>query len=198
MVVCDARHGLYGARFRAVCRHYGVTRVSVLDGGWNGWVAEGRPVATVPSVATPGTDIAPVAASTQPGALIEQAALLAALDDPTVQIWDTRTDEEFAGIDARDNLRRGHVPGARHLPWTDLLDGEDTDGAVCRLRPRTELAALLKAAGLDPDHTVVTYCQAGIRAAFGHWVLEELGYRDVRIYDASMGEWANDPTSPLA
>ncbi|MCB1185349.1 hypothetical protein KDM41_18165, partial [bacterium] len=57
VVVCDDRHGLYGARFRAVCRHYGLTNVSVLDGGWNAWVAEGRPVATRPVAPTPGTDV---------------------------------------------------------------------------------------------------------------------------------------------
>lgn len=42
-----------------------------------------------------------------------------------------------------------------------------------------------------------TYCQSGIRAAFGQFVLALLGNERVRTYDGSMGEWANRQDTPL-
>lgn len=195
IVVCDDRHGLYAARFRAVARHYGVVNVSILDGGMRAWVAESRPLEVAVPAPRTGTDF-----GLQPllGGLVGLQDLRAALADDVVQIWDTRRSAEFDGSEETDNLRRGHVPGARHLAWTDLLNGDDEDGQVARLRPLAELRALVEELGLRRDRPVVTYCQSGIRAAYAQLVLELLGYPDVRLYDASMGEWANLPDTPLA
>ncbi|MCB1183613.1 hypothetical protein KDM41_09265, partial [bacterium] len=112
-------------------------------------------------------------------------------------LWDVRHPDEFAGREDRDNARRGHVPGARHLEWVALLDGPDDDGSARRLRPRAELAGIVAGLGFTPERPVITYCQSGIRAAFVHWVLEILQFQDVALYDASMGEWANRDDTPL-
>ena len=51
--------------------------------------------------------------------------------------------------------------------------------------------------GITKEGQVVTYCQAGIRAAFSAFTLELLGYPAPRIYDGSMAEWANRDDTPL-
>jgi thiosulfate/3-mercaptopyruvate sulfurtransferase len=193
-IVYDDYHGLMAARFWWVARYHGLDNISVLDGGWHGWLEQGGPVTAQVSAAVPGTD---VVVALRPQLIIGQAELERIHRDPAFRLWDTRRPEEYSGEDSNDNRRRGHVPGARHLVWTDLLDAEGEPGTACFLRPAAELAARLAGADLTPDHTIITYCQSGIRAAFCALVLEHLGYRSYRLYDASMGEWSNLPKSPL-
>jgi thiosulfate/3-mercaptopyruvate sulfurtransferase len=52
-------------------------------------------------------------------------------------------------------------------------------------------------AGVSPDKRVITYCQAGVRAAHLAFVLALLGYPDVAVYDGSWDEWGNDPHTPV-
>jgi thiosulfate/3-mercaptopyruvate sulfurtransferase len=66
-----------------------------------------------------------------------------------------------------------------------------------RFRPPDEIEGLLREAGIDPAAPTVTYCELGIRAAFGTFVLRLLGNTGVRTYDASMNEWANREDTPL-
>lgn len=195
IVVYDDWHGLFAARLRAVCRYYGVDNVSILDGSWHGWVAEGRPITTRPTLPVPGTDLVP---HCRPELFIGWEELARIHGEAGIQVWDTRRVAEFTGEEETGNRRRGHVPGAHHLLWSDLLTGADEPAGEPRyLRPREELTGLLAGIGLRADRTVVTYCQSGIRAAFSQLVLELAGYPVTRLYDASMGEWANLPDTPL-
>ena len=58
--------------------------------------------------------------------------------------------------------------------------------------------SLYKNAGIKPDQCVVTYCNEGLHAAPPWFVLTQLlGYKDVRLYDSSMAEWANSE-NPMA
>lgn len=66
-----------------------------------------------------------------------------------------------------------------------------------RFRPTEEIRDALVAAGIDPGAPTVTYCQSGIRGAFGQFVLALLGNERVRTYDGSMAEWANRADTPL-
>jgi thiosulfate/3-mercaptopyruvate sulfurtransferase len=44
---------------------------------------------------------------------------------------------------------------------------------------------------------VVTYCGGGIAASSDAFVLTLLGRDDVAVYDASLSEWATDPSLPM-
>ena len=193
-VLYDDWHGLFSARFWWVCRYYGFDNLSILNGGWQGWLAQGRPVSSRIETPESGTDIEPAA---HPELLVEQAELLNIFSAPSVQLWDTRRAAEFRGEEETGNLRPGHIPGACNLSWTDLLTEAPHPGAARFFKPQDELRQTISDLGLQHNKIIIPYCQNGIRAAFGLFVLHLLGFEQLRLYDGSMFEWANCEETPL-
>ena len=118
--------------------------------------------------------------------------MTAQLNRPNVQIIDARTVKEYAGEDVRA-IRGGHIPGAINIPYERNWRDPDTadklakklvpDNSGMSLKRREELQTLY--AGLDPEKETIVYCQSGTRSAQTASVLEDLGFRKVRVYDAS-------------
>jgi len=174
-------------------------RIHIMDGGVEAWRRAGHETTTD----VPEADLAD--ALRQPVELGERDdSFLATYDEvlawsgesaasataPT-RILDVRTAGEFVGTDLRAK-RGGHIPGARHRCFVDLLTDEGT------FRPVDEMLALIRASGVDPDAVRATYCQGGVRAALVWFVLHELaGYEDVKSYAGSWEEWGNRPDSPI-
>ena len=100
-----------------------------------------------------------------------------------------RSAAEYAGTDVRAAMG-GHVPGARHLEWTRLLDA---DG---RLLPDDELRERLAGVGLVPGRRAVVYCQTHQRSAVTWLALRHLGFDDVRALDGAWSVWGNRPDLP--
>ena len=75
--------------------------------------------------------------------------------------------------------------------WKDALKDDWT------LKDADELEEFYTNAGFGPETSTITYCQAGVRAAFTHLVLTALGHDEVRTYDGSWEEWGNDPALPI-
>ena len=188
VIAYDEFHNLFSTRFWWVCRLYGFDNVRVLDGGWQRWVELGLPV----SIRVPEIEEStgfPVEARRD--YLIRLDELEAFLGREDLQIWDTRRTTEYNGSEQTSNRRRGHLPGAVNLEWKLVLEEEAYPGGSRVLRSPAKIEQMLQRLGLEKDKLTVTHCQAGIRAAFGSFVLEMLGYSRVRCYDASMAEWAN-------
>lgn len=193
-IIYDDHFSLLAARFWCVCRYFGVHNLSILDGSWKGWLQQNLPVSSIPKSPEPGTDMV---VNSTPKYFIGWDELQKIHRSPEIQIWDTRREGEYEGTEETDNQRRGHIPGAIHLPWTDLLTEATREGAPRFLKSNDELERIVTDLGLQRDKTIVTYCQSGIRAAFCIFVLEMLGYPNHRLYDASMGEWTRLDTTPL-
>lgn len=169
-------------------RVFGVERVFLLDGGLPKWKAEGRPLEegdvkrreshfTTRFNAGAVRDLADVAKALQAG----------------VQVLDARSAARFSGAvpEPRAGLEAGHMPGARNVPWTELV----RDG---RLKSQAELAAIFKAAGVDPAKPLITTCGSGVSAAIIGMAAEAVGARDWTLYDGSWAEWGGDPTTAKA
>jgi thiosulfate/3-mercaptopyruvate sulfurtransferase len=190
VVIYDDNASLHAARVWWVFQLYGHSDVRVVDGGFNAWLDEGRPLTSL----VPRPSRATCTARVDAGAACDLDELTRAVDGAAPpQIWDLRSDGEWTGAELRGNARGGHVPGARHLEWRQLMQGPPAR----RFRPLEEIEALLRDAGIDPNAPTVTYCELGIRAAFGTFVLRLLGNASGRTYDGSMNEWANRPDTPL-
>jgi thiosulfate/3-mercaptopyruvate sulfurtransferase len=188
VVIYDDNASLHAARVWWVFRLYGHQHVRVLDGGFNAWLDEGRPLTSAPGRPEPGA----FEARLDPSQLCTMDELRAELDSD-IAIWDTRADDEWEGTNSRGNARVGRVPGAVHLEWRHLMQGPPAR----RFRPLDEIRTAFLEAGLDPDAPTISYCQAGIRGAFGTFILALMGNDRARNYDGSMGEWANVEDTPL-
>lgn len=166
--------------------YYGHRDVRILDGGFDRWSAEGRPVSTdVQDYPSAGYVAKPVA-----DVYCSLADAKAGQDRPDFVFWDTRTPEEFEGTTSGfERLpRMGRIPGAVHLEWTELLDPEEKT-----LKPASELRQLLESRGITPDKEVASYCQGGARGALAAVVLKILGYDRARAYPGSFAQWSREP-----
>ncbi len=125
--------------------------------------------------------------------LVEVKAFIEAGDGGGSCLINALAREQHSGADGgRDYGRAGHIPGATNVP-----SGELTDPDTGLYRPAEELALLFQAAGADRTQRVVTYCGGGIAASNDAFVLSMLGYENVAVYDASLSEYAADPSLPL-
>ena len=128
--------------------YYGHTDVSVLDGGFAKWTSEGRPVTAETGSYPPGNFEA---------TLVEE--VFCSLDraksvhgSADTVFWDVREAGEYTGEEARNNARPGHVPGAIHLEWKELLDPESRT-----FKSGPELRALLEWRGITPESEINAY-----------------------------------------
>jgi thiosulfate/3-mercaptopyruvate sulfurtransferase len=180
-------------------RYFGGKQGKVYHGGIDDWKAANRPLSTEPTRLPAVSQVL----SVQPDVLARTRDVLAALNDPDVQIVDVRTVKEFKGEDIRA-LRGGHIPGATHIAyeknWVDpelgakLKAKEVKTRAGAALKPDHELEALYR--DLDPSKETIVYCQSGVRASETANVMRALGFDKVRVYEESWLGYGNTLTAP--
>lgn len=189
IVAVDAGRATEAARLIWVLHAWGFDATSWLDGGMNAWIDEGGELTTDPKPDA-AADARP---HHEPALVADNKAsadeLHAELDDAAVRVLDVRGPAEFAGTDVR-SAEGGHVPGAKHLVWTDQLQENG------RLHDIEQLRAQLKALDVLPEHRVVAYCQSHQRSSVTWLVLRSLGYENVRGLDGAWSVWGNRPELP--
>jgi thiosulfate/3-mercaptopyruvate sulfurtransferase len=187
VVAYDDEGGGWAGRFLWTLDVIGHQRWSYLNGGLAGWLGAGLPVE-----AGPGSRPAPVPVSLtlHSGPIAEAEDVLGAMADPAQVIWDARSPAEYRG--ERSAARRaGHVPTAVNLDWSALQD------PARHLRLRRDLPELLADHGIDPGKRVITHCQSHHRSGLSYLVGRVLGFREIRGYHGSWGEWGNREDTPV-
>ena len=182
----DAEGGHHAARLWLALRRYGHDKMAVMEGGIQKWTAEGRPLEAGETNAPPARFVP----RPREGVIASKDDVLGAVRTGDPWLLDVRRDSEFTGEEKRA-ARGGHIPGAVNILWKDALREDWT------LKDADELEDMYANAGFGAETSAVTYCQAGVRAAFTHLVLTALGHDDVRTYDGSWEEWGNDPSLPI-
>jgi thiosulfate/3-mercaptopyruvate sulfurtransferase len=181
VVVYDHAGGQFATRLWWALTFYGHDAVSVLDGGWAKWTAEGRPTATEipkpeqPAVFTP-----------RPRSCWRRDAEDLLVGGGEALVLDARDEGQYTGAVVRGLGRGGHVPGAAHLHADSLFDPQSGT-----FLSDEELARSLREAGVseDKDEPVVAYCNGGVAATVPLFALHRLGYRRLAVYDGSWNEW---------
>jgi thiosulfate/3-mercaptopyruvate sulfurtransferase len=166
----------------------GFDGAAVLDGGFEKWVAEGRPVSTEPCAYPPAT----FTPRPRPGLFVNKDAVLQAMDDPGACLINTLSEPDFRGNEPSRYGRPGRIPRSVNLPWPGLTEPETNV-----LIPLDEAAKRIESIGVDRARRIVCYCGGGISATMGLFLLHRLGYDNLALYDASMAEWARDESLPI-
>ena len=185
IVVYDNSPLRTAARGWFMLRHFGARQVAILDGGFQKWSAEGRPVESGEPLPRP----ARFEAATRPAEVVSQSDISAGLGTALI---DARGKARFEGTepDPRPGVAAGHIPGARNLPFASLYKDDGT------FRSRDEIAQTFAVAGADVHAPFVASCGSGVTANSLIFAAHLLGNRATRLYDGSWSEWGADPSTP--
>jgi thiosulfate/3-mercaptopyruvate sulfurtransferase len=186
-VIYSQTNPQWATRLWWMLRAMGFDRAHVLDGGLTKWKAEGRPLSTEPARYPP----ARFEARPRPGLFVGKDEVRRAIGDGAVCTLNALRRELHDGSAKVNYGRPGRIPGSVNVPSVELVDEQQA------YLPPERLRAAFEGAGVSPGRKVLAYCGGGIAATSDVFVLHMLGYDDLAVYDASMTEWANDPSLPM-
>lgn len=159
--------------------------VSLLDGGFEKWKKERYPIETK---SNPYKHTV-VGGKTNSKLLATYNEIFTAIKNKGDQVLliDSRSISEFDGSIIRAS-KAGHIPGAINIDWY-----ENIENGAFKVHEK-----LRKIYSNIPKHAkIITYCQGGYRAANSYIALKMLGYRNVKVYLGSWGEWGNKVGLPV-
>jgi thiosulfate/3-mercaptopyruvate sulfurtransferase len=187
IVVYDNSPLRTAARGWFMLRHFGARNVAILDGGFQKWMAEGRPTESGESARRQST----FDPGKRPDDVVTKQEILSGLQLPIV---DARGKPRCEGsvADPRPGIAAGHIPGARNLPFAALYNEDGT------FKSLAELQRLFDEAGADPSQPFVASCGSGVTANSLLFAAHLLGNDSTRLYDGSWSEWGADPATPKA
>jgi thiosulfate/3-mercaptopyruvate sulfurtransferase len=188
VVLYSTANPWWATRVWWLLRVFGFDNAAVLNGGWQKWAREGRPVETGPAKLRPPGHF--VVRELRP-LMVGKDEVLHAIGDGAVCTLNALAPEQHAGSGGNTYGRPGRIKGSVNLPAAHLLNP-----ATNEFLPADELRRRFEAVGAF-DKQVITYCGGGIAASADALALVMLGHPKVRLYDASMSEWAVDPSLPM-
>ena len=180
---------MWATRFWWMLNSLGFENVSVLDGGLDKWKAESRAIETGLAKRYPQ---ATFTAKPQRGYFVDKHQVLAACGERNTVVVNALSPQLHKGLEPSRYGRPGHIPGSVNVSAATLFDPE-TKAFI----PLADAEAKFAAQGIAKDKRVVAYCGGGISATIDLFLLYQLGYDNLTLYDGSMGEWAKDTSLPI-
>jgi thiosulfate/3-mercaptopyruvate sulfurtransferase len=180
---------MWSTRFWWMLRSLGY-EAAVLDGGLDKWKAEGRPTEGGDPKGYPA---AVFKARPRTDMFADKHATKAAIGTTGTVIVNALSSQFHRGLEPSRYGRPGRVPGSVNVSAATLVDPKTK-----ALTTLADAASKFEAQGVTKDKKVICYCGGGISATVDLFLLHQLGYNDLTLYDGSMGEWAKDHDLPIA
>jgi thiosulfate/3-mercaptopyruvate sulfurtransferase len=188
VVTYSTANAWWATRVWWLFRVFGFDNAAVLNGGWQKWSREGRPIETGPAKPRAAGDFT---VREVRDLMVGKDAVQRAIGDSAICTINALLPQQHTGGGGNAYGRPGRIAGSVNLPAAHLLD-PDTNTFL----PADELRKRFAAVGAM-DKQVITYCGGGIAASADALALVMLGHQDVKLYDASLSEWAKDPSLPM-
>jgi thiosulfate/3-mercaptopyruvate sulfurtransferase len=184
VIVYDNVSGVSAARGVWLLLYFSHDNVRMLDGGFEKWKSEGYPL----EVKSNQLRNAQFMAKPNSKILADANEVRRSISNKNVVIVDARSRKEYIGSEVRA-ARRGHIPSAINIDWVRNIENGT-------FKSKMKLSKIYSRIPKDAD--VITYCQGGYRAANAFLALKILGYKKVRMYLGSWGEWGNRLELPVS
>jgi len=179
---------MWATRFWWMLRSLGFDNAAVLDRGLDAWKAEKRPLE---SGAPKGYPPAVFTARPRAGLFADSNTVKAAIGAADSVTVNALGPQFHKGLEPSRYGRSGRIPGSVNVPAATLMSATKTLAALA------DAEAKFAAQGVTADKQVIAYCGGGISATVDLFLLHQLGYDNLTLYDGSMGEWAKDPSLPI-
>jgi len=183
VVFYDNVSGVSAARGVWLLLYLSHKKVCMLDGGFEKWKkhrypieVKSNPLRNVRFIGRPNFKV-----------IANANEVRRSLRNKNVKIVDARSKREFNGLDVRAS-RRGHIPSAININWEDNIENDI-------FKSKEKLSKIYSK--IPKNSQVITYCQGGYRAANAFVALKTLGYKKVKMYLGSWGEWGNRLDFPV-
>ena len=181
IIFYDNISGMLAARGVWLCLYFSHPNAFMLNGGLKTWITEKFEIETKSNASKPTNLTTPINTSILVGAQYVEKSIGKSI------IIDARSPEEFDGKIARA-ARIGHIPSAINLDWTENVR---EDGWF---KTDKELSKMYQ---FNKESEVITYCQGAYRAANSFLALKKLGFKNIKVYLGSWGEWGNRLELPV-
>ena len=187
-VILYSNNGMqWSSRIWWMLRAVGFDQVSILDGGLSEWMRLDLPIENKGNVYStskflfkPRLDI-----------FVEKDAVLEAVNKKTTLLLNSLTEDIHIGNNSRYG-RPGRIPNSINIPFNELLNAKNG-----KLKSTEEVIRIFNKKNVTSDRLILNYCGGGIAASLEAFVLFQLGFKNIQIYDNSMSEWAMDNELPI-
>ena len=181
VVFYDDVSGMLAARGVWLLMYFSHPNSMMLDGGITKWKNENLSLETKPNQYKPSNFSGKINAELIAGFEFINENL------NNLKIIDARSKEEYDGSLVRA-ARGGHIPNSMNIDWNENLRDDGT------MKNEEDLSKLYN---IPKDTEIVTYCQGAYRAANTFLALKKIGFKNVKVYLGSWGEWGNKLDLPV-
>jgi len=167
----------------------GAKNVSILDGGYDDWLFEFKDDV---SHKTPKIKTGNFTAIYNPNILVDLKYVKKSIGK--IPMLESRPKRFYMGKAKSAGVKRlGHIPDAMSSFWKDKFHSDET------ILSKKELKKIYMGVHhLNPKKEVIIYCTGGLEASMNWYILhQDLNFKQVKLYDASMRQWGNRDDTPL-
>jgi len=188
VVIYSTTNHWWATRLWWTFKVFGHANVAVLDGGFQKWASEKKPTESG-MAATVDQGNYPVREANKT-LIADKDSILQRLNKEPASLINALRREQHEGRGGVNYGRKGHIKNSINLPAIEHVNQDNTFKSINELR--TIFSETLK------HNEVIAYCGGGIAATSVALALDMLGHKNVKVYDASLTEWASDETLPMS